>query len=169
MDELKAKFDQLLSRGDLKGALDVLNQASPNMSNDIILTQARLSGLQQNIRLGIISHSDAQINKNQITQAIMSISKDVFRDVGIGKNEALKVADPKPTPPEVKSPPTNEKGEVPIYFSYSWADDKSEMGRLREVLVDTLYVSLIRDGYNVKRDKVHVGYGESILKLMKDL
>ena len=59
MEELKAKCDQLLGRSDLKGALEVLGQAAPAMSNEIILTQARLSGLQQNIRLGIISHSDA--------------------------------------------------------------------------------------------------------------
>lgn len=73
-DQEAAKYHvNLMHNMGLKEALDSYAQYKPSISNEIILTRARLSGLEQNVRLGIISHSDAVINRNQITQAFLSI------------------------------------------------------------------------------------------------
>lgn len=66
-------ISKLVNQGNLKEALEEMGKyPSQFPSNQVIQTQARLSGLNQNIRLGIVSHSDAQINRNQITSAIVS-------------------------------------------------------------------------------------------------
>ncbi|MEL7534018.1 MAG: hypothetical protein AAFN10_22100 [Bacteroidota bacterium] len=151
MEELKRNFDQLLAKGDLKGALDVLGQAAPDKSNEIILTQARLSGLNQNIRLGIISHSDAQINKNQIAAAINSIAADVFQGVMSANNGTRNTGSRSSGVGKTNEPtPSSEKPQ--IYLSYSWGDEEEE-GTSREEIVNQMSEALRNAGYNIIRDK----------------
>lgn len=169
MEELRQQFSDYITEGNLEEALKVLSKAGPKSSNEIILTQARLSGLNQNIRLGIISHSDAQINRNQITQAIISIGENVFKDVDFTRKQNENNRDTNSSLITPKQDLEKIKKASKIYFSYSWGDDKSKEGLNREKHVDELFSLLEKDGYHVIRDKVHVGYGESIEKFMRDL
>lgn len=167
MKDLKDKFDQLVGRDDLKGALEVLNQAAPDRSNEVILTQARLSGLEQNVRLGIISNSDAQINRNQIAAAIMSIAGDVFRGIVSTGNGGQNTGTDATGLSNQQS--DGNSSEKKIYISYSWKDNETDKGKNRERLVNRVCKSLENAGYTIMRDKKNVDFGDSISQFMKDL
>ncbi|MEM6700070.1 MAG: toll/interleukin-1 receptor domain-containing protein, partial [Bacteroidota bacterium] len=65
------------------------------------------------------------------------------------------------------APPKNtNKGS--IYFSYAWGTNEAT-GLNREALVDQLYNSLMKDGFNVKRDKMDLSYGGLISEFMEDI
>jgi internalin A len=55
-----------------------------------------------------------------------------------------------------------------IYFSYAWGDEE-ERGESREKIVDELYQSLKKDGFNVLRDKMDSHYGDMISSFMQDI
>lgn len=55
-----------------------------------------------------------------------------------------------------------------IYFSYAWGDDE-ERGESREKIVDKLYQSLKKGGFNVLRDKMDSHYGDMISSFMQDI
>ena len=55
-----------------------------------------------------------------------------------------------------------------IFFSYAWGDDL-ETGDSREKLVDELYQSLLKDNYNVIRDKHDLRYTSFISDFIKQL
>ncbi|MCX6277850.1 MAG: TIR domain-containing protein [Bacteroidetes bacterium] len=63
-----------------------------------------------------------------------------------------------------------EKAPAPpaIYFSYSWGDE-NETAESREKIVDELYKSLKESGYNLKRDKMDLGYQQLISKFMEEI
>jgi hypothetical protein len=67
---------------------------------------------------------------------------------------------------------TSPKGRLmldrTVYFSYAWRDDR-EMGRSREDIVDRLYDSLNADGYDVRRDKMNLGYKGLISQFMAEI
>jgi internalin A len=53
-----------------------------------------------------------------------------------------------------------------VYISYAWGDSQ-ETGASREDIVNRLYDALIREGYNVKRDKMDLGYKGLISAFMQ--
>lgn len=53
-----------------------------------------------------------------------------------------------------------------IFFSYAWGDDKED-GESREQIINELYKSLKSENYSVIRDKVDLGYKDSILSFME--
>lgn len=55
-----------------------------------------------------------------------------------------------------------------IFFSYAWGDAR-EQGESREKIVNELYESLKKDGYEVVRDKVDLGYKGFITEFMKQI
>ena len=55
-----------------------------------------------------------------------------------------------------------------IYFSYAWGDAK-EQGESREKIVDDLYNELLKEGYQVIRDKMDLGYRGFISDFMKEI
>ncbi|MEM9482541.1 MAG: TIR domain-containing protein [Cyanobacteria bacterium P01_F01_bin.116] len=56
-----------------------------------------------------------------------------------------------------------------IYISYAWKDNKTELGRQREALVDRICGSLLARRYNLIRDRNHLTLGQSIEKFMRDI
>ncbi len=55
-----------------------------------------------------------------------------------------------------------------IYFSYAWGDGE-ETGESREEIVNQLYESLKKDGFNLKRDKMDLGYRGLISEFMREI
>jgi internalin A len=55
-----------------------------------------------------------------------------------------------------------------VYISYAWGDPQ-ETGVSREDIVNQLYETLIREGYNVKRDKMDLEYKGLISQFMADI
>jgi TIR domain len=52
--------------------------------------------------------------------------------------------------------------DATIYFSYAWGSEN-------ETIINELYDSLKKDGFNIIRDKVNLGYKGSISKFMTDI
>lgn len=61
-----------------------------------------------------------------------------------------------------------QNSKTPIYISYAWRDER-EAGTSREDIVDRLYQSLKDDGYDVRRDKMDLGYKRLISDFMKEI
>ena len=55
-----------------------------------------------------------------------------------------------------------------IYFSYAWGDEQEE-GESRVEIVNDLYDSLIKEGFNIKRDNMNIKYTGLISEFMKQL
>ncbi len=55
-----------------------------------------------------------------------------------------------------------------VYISYAWGDDR-ETGPSREDIVDRLFESLAADGYDVRRDKMDLGYKGLISQFMTEI
>lgn len=56
-----------------------------------------------------------------------------------------------------------------IYISYAWKDNKTELGRQREALVDRICGVLLAKRYNLIRDRNHLTLGQSIEKFMREI
>ncbi|MCB9307695.1 MAG: TIR domain-containing protein [Lewinellaceae bacterium] len=65
-------------------------------------------------------------------------------------------------------PKMKEKSSPAIFFSYAWGDGE-ETGESREKVVDDLFGSLLKDDFDVRRDKKDVGYGELISDFMSEI
>lgn len=63
------KIQQLISQGKLKEALEALP-----FNNESVLLTSRLSGLERQERQGVISNSDAGIERSRILSAILSLA-----------------------------------------------------------------------------------------------
>ncbi len=56
-----------------------------------------------------------------------------------------------------------------IYISYAWKDQKTEVGKQREVLVDKICNRLVEQKYKLIRDKNHLVLGNSIKDFMREI
>ncbi len=63
------KVHELVVQGKLKEALDALP-----FTNDVILLQSKLTGLERQERLGVIDNKDAGIERSKITTGILSLA-----------------------------------------------------------------------------------------------
>lgn len=152
------KIKDLIGNARLEKAIDLLLQQVPEeFKNEVRGHKSRLAELKKNERIGIISFSDASLEKNKITHSVLSLISDVEK--GRVKEDDSKVSPPPPPPS------TNSK----IFFSYAWGVNK-ETGENREEIVDKLYDSLETDRkYTLVRDKKDAGYKKSIVKFMEEI
>jgi Effector-associated domain 11/CHAT domain len=82
----KAEIQQLIANGRMKEALKVLGQILPShQQNTVILLQGRFNGLESKEGMGIISGSEANIERNRITAAVLELLVDLPGVVG-GRN-----------------------------------------------------------------------------------
>lgn len=148
------KVDQikkLISIDEIKDALnETLNLFSNDKSlhNEIILLLGRWNSIKREERLGIIPYQQSSEIKSSIKNSLSENleryleRKEVYMEI---KNEDLQ-----------------------IFFSYAWGDDKEE-GESREQIVNDLYYSLNKNGFNIVRDKVDLGYKGLISDFMKKI
>jgi len=87
-------------------------------------------------------------------------------EVSMERGSHHKSDGPTPTPPMTPPPPQTAKPK--IYFSFSWGDPE-ETDESREKIVDELYESLKKEGFDVRRDKMNLEYGRLITDFMKSI
>lgn len=61
----------------------------------------------------------------------------------------------------------NKNSKIKIYFSYAWDDSYNENSREQEV--DNLYKILSDKGFDVRRDKMNIGYKDLISEFMEEI
>ncbi len=64
----------MVSRGKLKEALTTLESHLPDAAHEITLLKGRLSRLESQVRMGTLSSSDENIERNRIVSSILSIA-----------------------------------------------------------------------------------------------
>ena len=71
----KSDLQNLIASGDLKKAISEIMKATSGTSDDStpMLLSARLSRLERNELMGIMSYSDANMERNRLTQALLSL------------------------------------------------------------------------------------------------
>ncbi|MCC6724285.1 MAG: CHAT domain-containing protein [Saprospiraceae bacterium] len=81
-------IQELIAQGRLKEALDALSDSVPShLKNDVVVLQSKLATLKRNEMLGLLSNSDATLERNKITAGALEL-------VGNGGNGGQH-----PTPP----------------------------------------------------------------------
>lgn len=110
----------LVQLGKLEEGLNILNDwAAKNddsLHNTTILLLSRFNQLKRNSTMGIISNSDADRNRNQLSYAVLSTLDDLPKDA---------VASP-PVPPiqanPVNDPPAPQNTQKKVFISYARED-----------------------------------------------
>ena len=82
------KIQQLISQGKLKEALEALP-----FNNESILLTSRLSGLERQEREGVISNSDAGLERSRIVAAILSLAGIDSDSVPVQKTDKMYTRD----------------------------------------------------------------------------
>ncbi|MDX2286864.1 MAG: hypothetical protein NW241_22050 [Bacteroidia bacterium] len=73
---MKKQLQDLIAAGRTAQALEFLrslNPADPDLANEILQLSARHATLTQEERLGTIDRADAQVERNQITAALLAL------------------------------------------------------------------------------------------------
>ncbi|MFK7809046.1 MAG: CHAT domain-containing protein [Saprospiraceae bacterium] len=79
----RSEIQQLIVTGRMKEALSILGQVLPgHHQNTLILLQGRLNGLESKENMGIISGSDANIERNRITNSVVGLLDELPEDEG---------------------------------------------------------------------------------------
>lgn len=152
-------LQSLITSQKVNEAIQLLKELLPEEQNSLILLEARNNRINQNIRDGIISYDNAQVTINRITAGVNSFVDEVDAEKEIEVN-GQDLADQAP----VAAP-----DKAKVYFSYAWGDDEDDVGLKREQVVDQLYESLIKDNFEVIRDKMNLEYGGLISEFMKEI
>ncbi len=144
-------IQELIAQGRLKDALNDLTAAlHAHAKADATQLRSRLSTLERKEMMGIISNSDANLERNTITAAALALIE----------TKPFEENNPDPKPPALKT--------ASIYFSYAWGDP-NDQGESREQIVNDMYDALVKDGFNVLRDKMDLEYGGLISEFMEDI
>lgn len=152
-------IQDLVGKSRLQEAINELLKTVPNQFRaEVISLQQRLNELEKKVRLNIISNADANLERNQITVGLLNTITAIEITPDSKPDETII--------PHADTPSDSTKAK--IYFSYAWGDDQEE-GVSREAIVNELYSALIKEGFNVLRDKMNIDYGGLISEFMKDL
>ena len=81
IENLKSEVRDLIAKGQSKQALEYLqyniSHYETDLNNSVILLQGRLNSLNREERMGIISNSNANLTRNQITASLISLVEDL--------------------------------------------------------------------------------------------
>jgi len=155
LENMKDTFLELIGKARLKEALDQLEGLVPaHLQGEVVQLKSQLTELERQKRIGILSFDEEKRERAKITNAILELYKE--RQELSKEEESLS--------PKAEFSPKTAK----VYFSYAWGDN-SEEGESREQIVNDLYMSLEKDGFDVRRDKMNIEYGGLISEFMKEL
>ncbi len=90
-----------------------------------------------------------------------------FRDEG-DPPKRFSPREPGPTAAARTEPAATDTRQA-VYVSYAWGDPHETGPESREDIVERLCGSLTADGYDVRRDKHHLGYQGSITEFMQEI
>jgi hypothetical protein len=143
------RIRQLISKGDLKQALDeLLGKAaarSRDLADEVTLLLARYATLEREVRQGIIPGDAASAKRAQLEKATLGLSDWFEEDADDGTSRVPFGTTAAPTQPIAPPPgasPTQATGR-PLSGFVSYAHDKeSPAGALGEMWLDALLVQL---------------------------
>lgn len=153
------EIKQLIAQGRLKKAIEVMLQEAPaHLEDSIFQLQGSFNQLERKGISGVLTQEQQGIETNRLVSRALALCNQFEMPVEFEKKAMNE---------EVKASPKSDASDSPtktaeIYFSYTW-------GKSQEVIVDQLYESLMKDGFNIIRDKKDLGFGKSIKGFMEDL
>lgn len=167
---MKKKILDLIKADKLREALELMDKIADTQNtyfkDGLIHVFSRFNGNENAKNEGTCSEENYLIQSNRIKQSVKALLNSEFEETLAPKEEL-----PQPPPKATDTPIVRANPVTPkpiIYFSYAWGD-AHETGESREKIVHELYESLKKDGYQVKRDKENIEYGDLISDFMKEL
>ncbi len=167
--QISAAALDLIKKAPDTDAVTQLGKASPQTrATTTGLSSLEADGLKKSLeliirRLNAVREAHAlAVDANQrfaYEQQIAKLEKDIA-DLKAKLGFATNTSSDSVEPP----PPT----AAHIYFSYAWGD-ANESGESREDIVNKLYDALKEEGFEVKRDKMDLGYRGLISEFMKEI
>jgi GTPase SAR1 family protein len=114
-------IQQLIANGDIAGALQALEaQVPPRLANEVTQLWARFNSLERNNRLGVVSTSEANLERNRIVSAILDLAKEA----GPGGGSPVP---PGTQPPQEPQETTPKPGKKKVLFICSSPDGKNPL------------------------------------------
>lgn len=115
----RSEIQNLIATGRMKEALGKLGQVLPSHhQNTLILLNGRLNGLESKEGMGIISGSDASIERNRITAAVLSLLENLPDDGG-GANPTSNSEALRPSP---AASPVSTSGKTILFAAANPSD-----------------------------------------------
>lgn len=145
------KVRALIANGKLDRALTLLGKHYN--STEITQLQERLSTLNRDKRMGVLTNSEATTERNKITASTLALLGE------LEKPAKKKEEKENPINPE---PVQEEKLNSKTYISYAWGGDSSK-------IADLVEKELTEKGIVIHRDLGQVGYKDSIQGFMKEI
>ena len=161
----------LIGKGRLEAAIDALLEASPeSLENRVFALQGRYSSYAEKVQKRILRDSEKDFQyHNMIEEALGLCDQMLASFINSPSNpthRALKRESIHDLSSVKEEPRAPRQGKV--YFSYAWGDDQEE-GESREELVDKLYDALLKEPFELQRDKKSLEYGGLISQFMQEL
>jgi len=148
--ESMEKIRNLIANSRLDQALTLLREQYN--STKIIQLQERLSKLHRDNRMGILSNSEANLERNKITASTLALLE-------VLKKQLVEKI------PHVEEIEAEEETETPLsktYISYAWGGDSTKV-------TDLVEKELTERGVVINRDLGQVGYKDSIQGFMQEI
>jgi hypothetical protein len=178
----KSDIQQLIAQNRIKEALNALNSTLPSHEeNSIIMLQSQWNSLERNNNMGALSSGEYNVSRAKIVSAMLSLADSIVENQPPISNDYITITKTISVPKDFKGGVfrnTIEPFDVSqmvtfepdttgqkIFFSYAWGDDR-ETGESREKIVNDLYDALIKDNFDVIRDKIDLGYKGFISEFM---
>jgi hypothetical protein len=114
-------LQKIIASGDLKKAVSEIMEATSGTSDEstAMMLSARLSRLERNELMGIMSYSDANMERNRLTQSLLSVLSGLDDSAfGTRPPQPITIPDPTSTPSSPASPPVPKK----MFISYARED-----------------------------------------------
>lgn len=172
---------QFIAENQWKEAIDrMLQLASPSLENQIYQLQGSFNRLQEQRGRGTLSQENIYLQFNQLTEQALEVCNQLAHPQlenqehllmesfpELAKKTRLQVPE---VSPEIVLPktPKSKIQAAKVYFSYAWGD-LTAGERNQELIVDRLFDSLSKSGFNVVRDKMTLEYGAFISQFMEEL
>lgn len=125
--------------------LQDLSNSNLDLSNQLVLLKGQWNSIVHSELVGISTSDEINRNKSKIRLSLLSLTDSI----SINKQNPNKL-------------------EKNIYFSYAWSDS-NETQTSREAIVNDLYDRLHEIGYNLRRDKMNLGYRGLISEFMHEI
>jgi GTPase SAR1 family protein len=173
------EFSEPHAAGKAAKWLDAIVEFDPETKTLSVFTE---SGPDSRPLLSEICHAFVQLSRNANAEVALPGQSFVkwqdLKEAHENKDEKVIATDKSRIPmaefdfifnPDKKETEVEKATEkTPIFFSYAWGDNK-EAGESREKIVDELYDELVKEGFDVQRDKKVIGYKGLISHFMKKI
>ncbi len=173
---LKNKYQVIYSNNAEKAKMEIINRSIDIALIDLMLPPSyNIEGLnlfrfikEKNKKIKVVFMTSKEFQTTEIVAEAMKLgakdfldkNSEVFYDKLLFVLSEIFV--------KIENNMDTNQTQNTIYFSYAWGD-KNELNKSREEIINLLYNTLQTKNYNLKRDKMDLGYRGLISEFMNEI